>query len=355
MSTSPRVSVIIPCYNAARFVHEAVNSVFTQTYTDYEVVVVNDGSPDTTELEQALAPWLDRIVYVKTNNYGPGGARNNGIRASRGELIALLDSDDVWEPNYLEVQASHLDQDPHADIVYPNALSFGDGPLSGTDCWYSRGQVTFTSLVRGQRDINSGRKLESGTDDKCVVFYSVLARRAALERVGWFADDCSYVGVEDLDLWLRCVKNGCCITYHNQVLVRYRRRDGSLSSDPVWMLGQITRVLSKARSTLFLTDEERHLLDSVLLHFEGNKAFQEGKRAFIAGDTPLAIELLQKANTYLNSTRLGMMILLIGTTPRLARYAYAWRRLFVGSRPAACLARRNIDRNSSLPNVHRLD
>jgi len=98
---TPRVSVIIPCYNTAQFVAETLDSVFSQTYSDYEVVVVNDGSPDTPDLERVLGPYLSRIVYVKSDNCGLAGARNNGIRASKGELIALLDSDDAWEPRYL--------------------------------------------------------------------------------------------------------------------------------------------------------------------------------------------------------------------------------------------------------------
>src|ERR1700675_1256078 len=109
-SKSPRVSVIIPCYNTARFVAQALESVFAQIYSDYEVVVVNDGSPDTVELERVLAPWADRIVYVKTDNNGLAGARNNGIRVARGEFIALLDSDDAYDLNYLDAQIRALDE-----------------------------------------------------------------------------------------------------------------------------------------------------------------------------------------------------------------------------------------------------
>jgi glycosyltransferase involved in cell wall biosynthesis len=83
----PRVSVIIPCYNTAGFVAEAVASAFAQTNRDYEVVVVNDGSPDTPELERALEPWINQIVYLKATNQGLAGARSNGIRAARGELM----------------------------------------------------------------------------------------------------------------------------------------------------------------------------------------------------------------------------------------------------------------------------
>ena len=215
---------------------------------------------------------------------------------------------------------------PDADIVYSNALSFGDSLLSGGTCWYSRGQVTFTSLLLGQRDINSGRKLDCGTEDKCVVFYSVLARRTALERVGLFDANRIYQGCDDLDLWLRCIKSGSPIIYHDRVLVRYRRRGDSMSSDPVWMLSHLLNVLSKARENFSLTTEEEQVLDNVFIHCEGNRAFQEGKRAFSAGDIPLAIELLQNSNKYIKSFRLSFIIWLIRSAPRLARNAYDWRR-----------------------------
>ena len=83
-SRPPRVSVVIPCYNTSNFVAETLKSVYSQTYKDFEVVVVNDGSPDTPQLERAIAPWRTRITYVHTENCGLAGARNNGIRASRG-------------------------------------------------------------------------------------------------------------------------------------------------------------------------------------------------------------------------------------------------------------------------------
>jgi glycosyltransferase involved in cell wall biosynthesis len=101
---SPLVSVIIPAYDVAEFIGEALDSVFAQTFTDYEVIVINDGSPDTAKLERALAPYLSRIVYLKQENRGVSAARNTGINAARGSLIAFLDGDDVWLPNYLEVQ-----------------------------------------------------------------------------------------------------------------------------------------------------------------------------------------------------------------------------------------------------------
>jgi glycosyltransferase involved in cell wall biosynthesis len=304
---TPRVSVIIPCYNTAQYVAEAVGSAFAQTYSDYEVVIVNDDSPDTVELELALTPWWDKIVYVKTENCGLAGARNNGIRAAKGELIALLDSDDIWEPNYLEVQVRKLDENPSADVVYPRTLIFGDGPGSGTRSRASRGEVTFISLIQ----------------EACSVCVSVLARREALERVGLF--DSSFRSCEDFDMWLRCVKSGSRIIYHDQVLVRYRRRKDSLSSDPVWMRGHAAKVLMKMRDTVQMTPEERDVLEATLRRFEGERLFHEGKRAFEAGDIPTAIDRLQQSNSRWGGVRTRMILFLLRTMPGLTRAAYVWK------------------------------
>ena len=303
---APRVSVIIPCYKTASLVAETLQSVFAQTYHDYEVVLVNDGSPDTSELELAIAPWRDRLVYLHTENCGLAGARNNGIRAARGELVALLDSDDLWEPNYLEVQVRKLDEHPDADIVYPNAIIFGDG--HGTSEFpRSHGKVTFISLVQ----------------ETSVVMVSVLARRAALQKAGLF--DQNLRSCEDFDMWLRCVKQGSRIIYHKQPLVRYRRRPGSLSADPVWMCSNAARVLHKMRTAVPMTDEERRVLEQAIVRFEGRKLFFEGKHAFGEGDIPLAIDRLSKAYTYLRTVRVWLILQLVRTAPSLASIGYNLR------------------------------
>src|ERR1035438_7963147 len=101
---APLLSVIIPAYRAAQYIAAALDSVLAQTFKGYEIIVVNDGSPDTEELERALEPYRDRIIYLLQENQGLSGARNNGIRAARGTYIAPLDADDVWAPEHLAAQ-----------------------------------------------------------------------------------------------------------------------------------------------------------------------------------------------------------------------------------------------------------
>src|SRR5436190_1570422 len=103
----PQVSVIVPAFNAGRTISAALASVFAQTYRDFEVIVVDDGSTDDTAAR--IAEWGDRVLYVRQPNGGPARARNTGIGRSRGRLVAFLDADDVWLPEKLERQVAYFD------------------------------------------------------------------------------------------------------------------------------------------------------------------------------------------------------------------------------------------------------
>jgi len=143
----PLISVIIPAYNAASVIARTLDSVLSQTFTDFEILVVNDGSPDTTELESVLDSY--RIVYHKQENRGAGAARNVGVNNARGQFLAFLDADDYWLPNYLEAQMTVL-QKSGADAVYCDALFVGSPALK--DKTYmelapSRTEVTPESLL----------------------------------------------------------------------------------------------------------------------------------------------------------------------------------------------------------------
>jgi glycosyltransferase involved in cell wall biosynthesis len=305
----PRVSVVIACYNTAELVTETLDSVLAQTYRDFEVILVNDGSADTIELERVLQPYLDKITYIKKENGGVSSARNRGIRAARGELIATIDSDDLWVPEYLAFQVAQLDADPSADIVYPNAVFFGGGESGrrlAMEATRPRPEVTFTTLVT----------------EECSVVTSVLARKDALERAGLYDETLSRS--EDFDLWLRCVKTGSRIIYHDKVLLRSRRRPGSLSSDAARMAEHAAKVLRKMQASVSLTDGERAAIERKLSQFDGDHLFYEGKQAFFAGEYSTAIGKLQAANLHLKSGRITRLLLLLRTVPGFARMAYVW-------------------------------
>ena len=305
---APRVRVVMPAYNVARYLGEALDSAFAQTYGDFEVIVVNDGSPDTEALERALARYRGRVNYIVQENRGVGAARNTAIRAARGELIALLDPDDVWEPDYLAVQVAALDADPSAAVVYPDALLFGDAPEAGRRYMAlcpTEGEVTVEGLLRG----------------RCNVMGTVTARREALVRAGLYDEG---LRPEDFDLWLRLLKGGGRIIYHRQVLVRYRRHGESHSVTSPSLGDSILRVLEKAERTLGLTPGEREALEVMRDNVRARVALHEGRKAFFRGD-PAAAQHLAAANRYLKSRKLGLVIFLLRLAPGWLRLAYNLR------------------------------
>ena len=125
----PKVSIIIPSYNRAEMLVECLESVFIQTFTDYEVIVVDDGSTDNTE--DVLKPYRERITYIKHENKGNAAARNSGLDVAKGELIAFLDSDDLWLPHKLMKEVEYLDQHPDVDMVCANGTFFGSLKFAG--------------------------------------------------------------------------------------------------------------------------------------------------------------------------------------------------------------------------------
>lgn len=308
--TEPLVSVIVPAYNVTEFIGEALDSVLSQTYLNYEIIVINDGSPDTEDLERALKPYMSKIVYIKQENRGVSAARNSGIRAARGPLIAFLDADDTWLPNYLDVQVKLIQDDPTIDVLYPNVWLFGDSSDTGEEFMTvcpSNGAVTFESLL----------------SQECNVSNCSIARRDVIIRAGLF--DESLRSVEDFDLWLRVIKLGGCITYHRTVLARYRRRPGSLTADPIWLTAHILQVLRKVRSRTDLTPREREALESSYHRFDATLKLQEGKRAFFSGDTAGAIQKLTEANRFFRNRKTAFTLMALRVAPRLLLRAYDLR------------------------------
>ena len=311
---SPLVSVIVPAYDVAKFIGEALNSALAQSFTDYEVIVINDGSPDTPELERTLLPYMPRIVYLKQDNRGVSAARNAGIKAARGSLIAFLDGDDVWLPNYLEVQVKRIQADPSIDVLYPNVQMFGDstsevGEEFMTIC-PSNGEVTFERLVR----------------QECNVSNCSIARKETIVRAGMF--DESLRSVEDFDLWLRVIKGGGRIVYHRDVLARYRRRQGSLTADPIWLSEHVLTVLGKVKHREDLTASELTTVENCYEHFHALLHLHQGKHAFFSGDTEGAIKGLTEANRFFRNRKTSVTLMMLRLAPRLLLRAYELRDRF---------------------------
>jgi len=288
----PAVSVIIPAYNAAGFISETLQSVFAQTYRDFEIIVVNDGSPDTAALEAVLRPFADRLVYLPQENRGVSAARNTGIRAARGRYVAFLDSDDLWEPEFLAAQMGMLERDPSLDLVYADGLIFGDTRESGRtfmELFPSQGEVSFESLLLR----------------RCTPLTStVVVRREAVLEVGAF--DESIRTSEDHDLWLRLAVAGKHLSYQRQVLTRYRRRQGSMTADPVWLAQNNLQVLVKTLGRCRQGSRESGLVQRAIEKKNADIEYLKGHRALLAGDARSALEHFRAANHYLRSRKLRL-------------------------------------------------
>ena len=313
----PAVTVVIPAYNASRYIAQALDSVQAQTFSDYEVIVVNDGSTDRDELEQVLRSHPLPIIYLSQENKGVSAARNAAIRIAKGEFYAQLDADDQWTPDYLEVQLGILAKNPDVALVYPNATIIADESDDEREFMQvspSEGEVNFESLVR----------------QRCTVMTCVTARMSVIREAGMF--DESLRSCEDFDLWLRIARSGRII-YHRRRLAIYRRHGGSLSSDRVWMVRHLLAVFEKCAGAFDLTAAEREILNEEIIHNRAMLRLFEGKHALSAGGASAALVHFKEANEHLHSPKLVLVIFLLRYLPRLVVWSFVARERFLTGQP----------------------
>jgi len=301
--TAPLVSVIVPAYGVAPYITGTLDSVFAQTFTDYEVIVVNDGSPDSEELEQVLAPYRERIRYLVQENRGLAGARNTGIGVARGRFVAFLDGDDQWEPEYLAFQVATMQADATLDVHYTGAVIFGSSAYAGRAIMEfspSHREVTFHRLITRE----------------CVVpMCAALVRREAVLGARMF--DRSLRRCEDVDLWLRIAQRGGRIAWEPRRLARYRVRGDSLSADAVRMIETYLQVLAKTKRIGALTPSDHEVLDRQIVFENATLDLLKGKEALLTGEVRTATRYLRRANTRFHRLRISLTLLLLRLAPRL--------------------------------------
>jgi glycosyltransferase involved in cell wall biosynthesis len=316
-----KVSVIMPSYNTATLIAEALDSVFAQDYSDFEVIVINDGSPDTPELERVLEPYRDRIVYLKQENRRACGARNNGINHARGEYVAFLDSDDSWMPAYLRTQMGHLEKNPSLDMIYCDCSIYGGGAQSGKTFMQtcpSDGPVNFESLLLEMCQVPI-----SGT----------IVRRELLIAAGGFDERLPMC--DDYEMWLRLAYRGSRIVYHPGVLARLRiGRPNSLSASEARMLGALLTILSKVKTDWNLSKEQQILLAKKFDRTTALFDLERGKEFLKQNEFNQARTLLEQANGHLRRGKLKLTLFGLRVAPALTAFAArGWDRFrlrFVG-------------------------
>ncbi|HEY2846294.1 MAG TPA: glycosyltransferase family A protein [Pyrinomonadaceae bacterium] len=290
--TLPKVSVIIPAYNSAGTIEEALNSALRQKFREHEIIVVNDGSPDTEKLERAIRSHLDDIVYIRQRNTGAGPARNLGIEHSRAEHIAFLDADDVWLPEYLATQYVFL-QRHNYDMVYC------DAQLSGINSAYRR---TFMQDARSTGEAN----FNSILDLRCNVITSgTMARKAKIVAAGMFETE--RVRAHDFHLWLRMAKAGAKIGYQKKVMLKYHVGTDGISGDSISRVEREIAAFQRVRRTIDLDDEQHAIVERRIAGLEADLAVEQGKSFLLSGHYREAALAFRVANRHRRSYKLAVI------------------------------------------------
>jgi glycosyltransferase involved in cell wall biosynthesis len=211
--SQPSVSVVITTYNQAEYIVETVLSALNQTYAHREVIVVDDGSTD--ETGARLAPFRDRVALIRQDNQGVAASRNTGVRAAKGELIAFLDGDDLWEPDKLAVQVAAYQAHSGSGLIVVDACMF-----SGTEVLTKSTLPWGTTLSADEGAVSAGRFYDDLLKDQIIYTTSqVMIPARVLEAVG--PSDGRFKFASDYDLYLR-IASQYDITFVRQVLTRWR-------------------------------------------------------------------------------------------------------------------------------------
>lgn len=214
MNNKPLVSIIMPAYNAEKTIKESIESVLTQTYQNWELLIVNDGSKDNTS--SVVSSYDDvRIKLIEQVNGGVANARNNGLQKAQGEYIAFLDSDDLWTIDKLEKQINYFQENIEVGLVYTDRKCFFENVDKAFDCEYKESIDI---------DDNYLRLLIYDY----IATLTVMIKREVIVNVGLF--DKELFGTEDWDLWIRIAKK-YKIGHLKERLAYYREHDGGISKN----------------------------------------------------------------------------------------------------------------------------
>jgi glycosyltransferase involved in cell wall biosynthesis len=309
--TAPIVSVITPAYNSAGYIAETIASALGQTFTAFELIVADDGSTDdTVDVVRRTAARDPRVVLTATSHGGAAIARNAAFKIARGRFIALLDSDDVWMPNYLDEQLKIAETCLGGGVVTANALSRG-GDLDGRPIWRS---------TMGLRTLALHDLI---VEDNAVCIMS-LFRREAFERVGGFNPE--FNGNEDYEFWLRVANAGFGIVQNLRPLGFYRRRPGSVSSDEVKTILGIIHVLESVATRSGPLERERDVIAHKLIQLQIDLAAARLRASIARRDARDAVLRLKDLSELRGSVWLAVAAKLTKAWPQLLLHAYGLRR-----------------------------
>ncbi len=242
------ISIIIPTYNRCAYLFRAIESVLSQTYQDFELLIIDDGSTDETEKNVInLIKENKKIKYIKTPNRGVSAARNLGIHISTGELISFLDSDDEWLPDKLKIQIDFLQNNQDLNLVH------------GEEIWIRKGKRVNQKKIHKK----GGGDIFSQCLDLCAISPStVLIRKELFHEVGYFRED--FPVCEDYDLWLRIASRYQVGFIPSPLILKYGGHVGQLSSKYIGMDYWRIKAMSSLLNSSNLNSTYKELLQEKL-------------------------------------------------------------------------------------------
>ena len=318
MEAAPEVSVILPVCRAAGNVAGALDSVFSQTFSALEVIVVNDGSPDTPALDAALSPFATRIRYFQLAvNRGAAVARNTGIAAARGRYIAFLDADHRWSPAFLQRQVQYLDANPGCQLVCADCTARAARALV---------RNALAAPTRDTYRVPAGQELtaeavtlfglvqQRGT----VVLSTVVVRREAIVAAGRF-DEGLRRG-QDFDLWLRLALQGAQMAHQPHILAERVVRGEPPADEAVSELERTLSVLERFARRHLLDARTRTALRIRTMQLIDRLEIEQGKLRILEGNFAAAEYHL--AATRERPFKLRLAIVALRIAPHLVRAIY---------------------------------
>jgi len=272
---TPLVSVVIPTYNRARFISQSIESVEQQTFKNYEIIVVDDGSNDNTA-ELLQLRYGKKIVYIrKQDNQGLAAARNTGVEAARGKYIAFLDDDDQWLPEKLEMQVVLMQHNPSLGLAYCNAYLVNES----------------NTLIKEIQGSKRGYIFDDMLTSNHFGISSVLLQKKVFLETGLF-DEC-LSALEDWDLWIR-VSKMYEVDFVNRALVTYRMHSNNMSNNLMNMERSTFMVLDKHWRTIYADKKNEQKRNAVYSSHCVNFAWKQ----YFFGDTTAFRRLIMQALQY---------------------------------------------------------
>lgn len=226
------VSIIMPAYNAEKYIQESINSVTAQTYSNWELIIIDDGSEDdTSSIIMNNCTQDHRIKSIYQENGKQGKARNLGIYNSKGKYIAFLDSDDLWDPKKLEIQLEEINE-KKVDLVFSDSYVFSDNNVSDK----TKKMNTPNVILKGKE------ALKLFLDGNRIPTLTVLVKKDKINLVNGFTEKKEIPLAEDYHLWLKLIINKCVFYGSDKTLASYRLHDKSSTSQDKIACKQIPEV-----------------------------------------------------------------------------------------------------------------